>query len=97
MTTTSNGRSTGAAMTPSSGKPDAELTPAELEARIEATREELAATVGAIGEKVDALKESVKPSNVVRRPKVAQGLGIAGGALAVVVLVKLVRRLRRDR
>ena len=72
-------------------------SPDELEAQIEQTREELAATVDEIGHKVADLRESVRPANVVRRPRVQQALAGAAGAFGVVALLKLWRRRRRAR
>ena len=70
-------------------------TPEQLEAEIEQTRTELAATVEEIGHKVADIKESVKPANVVRRPKVQQGIAGAVGAFTVVFGLKAWRRRRR--
>lgn len=69
-------------------------TPDQLEAQITQTREELAATVEEIGQKVSAIRESVRPANVVRRPRVQQVLGGAAAALALLVAVKAWRRRR---
>ena len=70
-------------------------TPEQLEAEIEATREDLAATVEEIGHKVADIKESVKPANVVRRPKVQQAIGGAVGAFTVLLGIKAWRRRPR--
>ena len=72
-------------------------TPDQLEAEIEQTREELAATVDEIGHKVSELRESVRPANVVRRPKVQQALAGVAGALGLVGAVKLWRKRRARR
>ncbi len=69
-------------------------TPEQLEAQIEQTRADLAATVEEIGEKVADIKESVRPANVVRRPKVQQGIAGVVGALAVLLGIKAWRRRR---
>ncbi|HVF19762.1 MAG TPA: DUF3618 domain-containing protein [Mycobacteriales bacterium] len=69
-------------------------TPDQLEAEIEQTREDLAATVEEISHKVAEIKESVRPANVVRRPKVQQGIAGAVGALAVLLALKTWRRRR---
>jgi len=69
-------------------------TPDQLEAEIEATRAELASTVEEIGHKVSDLRESVRPANVVRRPRVQQGLAGVVGALVVLLGFKAWRRRR---
>ncbi|HVE99091.1 MAG TPA: DUF3618 domain-containing protein [Mycobacteriales bacterium] len=70
-------------------------TPDELEAQIEQTREELAATVDEIGHKVADLRNSVRPANVVRRPRVQQGIAGVVGAFSVLLGIKALRRRRR--
>ena len=69
-------------------------TPEQLEAQIEQTRADLAATVEEIGEKVADIKESVRPANVVRQPKVQQGIAGVVGAFAVLLGIKAWRRRR---
>jgi len=63
-------------------------TPDQLEAQITQTREELSATVEEISERVAQMRESVRPANVVRRPKVQRGLVGLVGALALLIAVK---------
>ena len=69
-------------------------SPDQLEAEIEATRAELASTVEEIGHKVSDLRDSVRPANVVRRPRVQQGLAGVVGALVVLLGFKAWRRRR---
>ena len=69
-------------------------TPEQLEAEIEATREDLAATVEEIGPKVADIKESVRPANVVRQPKVQQAIAGVVGAFTVLLGIKAWRRRR---
>lgn len=59
-------------------------SPEQLEREIETTREELAETIDEIGAKVQAVRESVAPRNLIRRRGVQLGLG---GLVALVALL----------
>ena len=68
-------------------------SPERLEKEIEQVREDLAETVGEIGERVGSAKDSVRPANLARNPKVR----VAGGVLGGLFLLRALRRRRKAR
>ena len=68
-------------------------SPERLEQEIEDSRERLAETVGEIGDRLEAKKESLRPANLARNPKVR----VFGGVLAGFYVLRALVRRRRNR
>ena len=62
-------------------------TPEEIQADIERTRADLAATVGQLGDRLEERKQQAKTSATYAAAAV-------GGLVAVVVLVKIIKKVR---
>ena len=72
-----------------------ERTPEEIEAEIERTREELADTASAVAEKTDVKAQAQKKVDETKaqaRENPVPIAAVAGGLLALLILIRLVRR-----